>query len=91
MVENIDFQFFSGQSEAILTSKMAYFTKKTGNQKYGCYNCKRRIILIDFLVQLCDSDLIIGSTDELWRAICPIVNNLNGFNGHFLPSCVGQL
>ena len=64
---------------------------KTGHQKYGCYNCKRRIILIDFLVQLCDSDLIIVPTDELWRAICPIVNNLNGFNGHFLPSCVGQL
>ena len=30
MVENINFQFFSGQSEAILTSKMAYFTKKNG-------------------------------------------------------------
>ena len=66
MAENLNFKFFSGQIGAILTSKMAYFTKKkTGHQKYGCYNCKRRIILIAFLVQLCGSGLIIGSTHEL--------------------------
>ena len=28
MAKNINFQIFSGQSGAILTSKMAYFTKK---------------------------------------------------------------
>ena len=28
MAENLNFQFFSGQIGAILTSKMAYFTKK---------------------------------------------------------------
>ena len=89
MAENINFQFFSGQIGAILTSKMANFTEKKGHQKYGCYNCKRRIILIAFLVQLCGSDFNIGSTHELWRVICLIVNNLNGLNGHFLPSSVG--
>jgi len=33
MAKNINFQIFSGQSGAILTSKMAYFTKKNGPPK----------------------------------------------------------
>ena len=33
MAENLNFQFFSGQIGAILTSKMAYFTKKSGSPK----------------------------------------------------------
>ena len=65
MAENLNFKFFSGQIGPFRPQKWLISLKKTGHQKYGCYNCKRRIILIAFLVQLCCSGLIIGSTHEL--------------------------